>query len=33
MEKFGGVDALVTQIGRDVSQVRALLAGGPGREQ
>jgi riboflavin kinase / FMN adenylyltransferase len=32
MEKFGGVDALVAQIGRDVSQVRALLSGGSGRQ-
>jgi riboflavin kinase / FMN adenylyltransferase len=32
MEKFDGVDALVAQIGRDVSQVRALLPGGSGRQ-
>jgi riboflavin kinase/FMN adenylyltransferase len=31
MEKFDGVDALVEQIGYDVSQVRALLLGGAGR--
>ena len=33
MEKFDGVDALVAQIGHDVSQVRALLPGGAGLEQ
>ncbi|HTM83891.1 MAG TPA: bifunctional riboflavin kinase/FAD synthetase [Mycobacterium sp.] len=33
MEKFDGVDALVAQIGHDVSQVRALLPGGAGFEQ
>jgi riboflavin kinase / FMN adenylyltransferase len=32
MEKFDGVDALVAQIGRDVSQVRALVSGGSGRQ-
>jgi riboflavin kinase / FMN adenylyltransferase len=32
MEKFDGVHALVAQIGRDVSQVRALLSGGSGRQ-
>jgi riboflavin kinase / FMN adenylyltransferase len=32
MEKFDGVHTLVAQIGRDVSQVRALLSGGSGRE-
>jgi riboflavin kinase / FMN adenylyltransferase len=32
MEKFDGVDALVAQIGRDVSQVHALLPGGAGQQ-
>jgi riboflavin kinase/FMN adenylyltransferase len=32
MEKFDGIDALVEQIGHDVSQVRALLLGEAGRE-
>jgi riboflavin kinase / FMN adenylyltransferase len=32
MKKFDGVHALVAQIGRDVSQVRALLSGGSGRQ-
>lgn len=33
MEKFTGVDSLVAQIGRDVSQVRERLHGGADREQ
>ncbi|MEO9015705.1 MAG: bifunctional riboflavin kinase/FAD synthetase [Terrimesophilobacter sp.] len=33
MEKFTGVDALVAQIRRDVSQVRELLPGGADRER
>lgn len=33
MEKFTGVDSLVAQIGRDVSQVRELLPGEADREQ
>ncbi|MEO7006764.1 MAG: bifunctional riboflavin kinase/FAD synthetase [Terrimesophilobacter sp.] len=33
MEKFDGVEALVAQIGRDVSQVRALLPGATNRQR
>jgi riboflavin kinase / FMN adenylyltransferase len=33
MVRFDGVDALVAQIGRDVSQVRTLLSGGADRGQ